>query len=217
MVHEAFITEKPAITRDRLIELLLRKPSSIAELAEKLGVTRNAVRSQIALLERERIVEVQGAVKGSRRPAAVYGIRPGAEVKASKAYPVIFADLLRVLSKKLSGSEYSWVMRELGKQVALSAPKLTGEPQERVGDALKFLKQLGSSAEMIEEKGKIVVSSTSGCPFARGVSADARFCLVVESLLQELTGLPVTEQCDHGEHPSCRFEIKMPAGSKGKK
>jgi predicted ArsR family transcriptional regulator len=213
MVHESLIPEKPAVTRDRIIDLLQKHPSSIAELAEELGVTQNAVRSQIALLERERFVEIRGSIKGPRRPAAVYGIRPGAEVHPSKAYPVLFSDLLRVLSKKLSGTDYTGVMRELGKQVALSAPKSTGAPRERVGDALKFLKMLGSSAEMSEEKGKIVVSSF-GCPFSRGVSADARFCLAVESLLHELTGLPVTEHCDHGEHPSCRFEIKLPARSR---
>lgn len=213
MVHEAFIAEKPAVTRDRLIELLLKHPSSIAALAEELGVTQNAVRSQIALLERERIVEARGTIKGTRRPAAVYGIRAGAEVHPSKAYPVIFSDLLRVLSRNLSGTEYTDVMRDLGKQVALNAPKTTGEPRERVGDALKFLKMLGSSAEMTEGNGRIVVSSF-GCPFARGVSADARLCLAMESLLHELTGLPVSERCEHGEHPSCRFEIKVPAGSR---
>ncbi len=210
MVHELLMSQKPAVTRDRIIDLLLKQPSSIAELADRLGVTQNAVRSQIALLEREQVVEVRGAVKGTRRPACVYGIRPGAEARPSKAYPVIFSDLLRVLSRKLSGAEYTGVMRELGRQIALSAPKTTGEPRERVSDALQFLRMLGSSAEMEEEKGRIVISSP-GCPFARGVSADARFCLAVESLLHELTGLPVTEKCDHGDHPSCRFDIKLPA------
>jgi hypothetical protein len=33
----------------------------------------------------------------------------------------------------------------------------------------------------------------------------------MEALLKDLTGLPVAERCNHGEHPSCRFEIKIPA------
>lgn len=215
MAPEALTPEKPAVTRDRIIELLLKAPSSIAQLAENLGVTRNAVRSQIALLERERIVEVRTTVKGTRRPASVYGIRPGAEVHASKAYPAVLSDLLRVLSRKLPDAKYSDIMRELGRQVALSGPKTTGKPRERVNDALKFLKLLGSSAEMAEEKGEIVISSF-GCPFSRAVSADARFCLVMESLLQELIGLPVTEMCDHGEHPRCRFEVRLPGKGAGR-
>ncbi len=210
MPQVPFDREKPAVTRDRIVSLLLKRQSTIAALAGRLGVTQNAVRAQMALLEREGIVEVQGAEKGTRRPAAVYGIRPGAEVQSSKAYPVVFPDLIRVLSERLSDSEFTSMMRDLGKRVAVDAPKTPGNPRERVGGALKFLKTLGSVTEMTEENGKIIVSSY-GCPIARAVNADPRSCIVMESLLKQLIGLPVTEHCDHGAHPSCRFEIKLPA------
>jgi predicted ArsR family transcriptional regulator len=71
------------------------------------------------------------------------------------------------------------------------------------------LKILGSDAEMTETSGTIIISSY-GCPIAEAVIADARSCLAMETLLKELAGLPVTEHCDHSEHPSCRFEIKLP-------
>ncbi len=204
-------TDKPELTRDRIVGLLLKHPSTIASLAESLGVTHNAVRSQIALLEREGLVTVQGTEKGTRRPAAVYGIRPGAEVRPSRAYPIAFSELIQVLSKKLSKIEFSSVMRQLGKRVAREAPKTAGDPRARVDGALKFLRVLGSAADVTEENGKITVSS-HGCPIARAVRADVRSCLAMESLLKELTGLPVTERCEHGANPSCRFEIKLSAG-----
>ena len=75
-------------TRDRIIRLLLKDQSTVASLASKLEVTANAVRVQLALLKREGIVEIQNEVKGSRRPAGVYGLRPGANTQISKAYPV---------------------------------------------------------------------------------------------------------------------------------
>jgi hypothetical protein len=64
---------------------------------------------------------------------------------------------------------------------------------------------------MREENGKVIVSGY-GCPIAHAVHADVRSCIAMETLLKELTGLPVTERCDHGAHPSCRFEIKLAAG-----
>jgi predicted ArsR family transcriptional regulator len=206
----SFQDEKPAGTRDRIVRLLIGRRSTIESLAGALGITENAVRSQIALLQRGGIVEVQGEVKGSRRPAAVYGVRPGADVHFSKAYPVVLAHLTRVLAKKLSQTEFKSVMRELGERLAGSAPRPSGDPRERVTAALKFLKTLGSPAEVSEEKGKMVISSF-GCPIAEAVSADARSCFAMEALLKDLTGLPVSEHCAHGAHPSCRFEIKMPA------
>jgi predicted ArsR family transcriptional regulator len=201
--------EKPTGSRERIVRLLLRRKDTIEALAKDLGVTQNAVRAQIALLQREGIVEIQGAVKGTRRPAAVYGLRPGADIHFSKAYPVILSHLVRVLAQKLDQTEFRTVMRELGQQLAGSVPRLAGNPRERIRSALKFLKILGSTAEMTEEKGKIVISSY-GCPIAEAVTADVRSCIAMEALLKDLTGLPVTERCSHGEHPSCRFEIRIP-------
>ncbi len=201
-------SEKPAGTRDGIVRLLLKRQDTIESLAGKLGVTKNAVRAQIALLQREGIVDVQGEVKGTRRPAAVYGIRPGADIHFSKAYPVILSHLTHVLSQKLSQTEFKTVMRELGQRLARAVPKPSGAPRERIQEALTFLKVLGSAAEMTEENGKVVISSY-GCPIAEAVAADARSCIAMEALLKDLTGLPVAERCDHGAHPSCRFEITV--------
>jgi predicted ArsR family transcriptional regulator len=204
-------SEKRVGTRDRIVRLLMKEQKTVESLATKLGVTENAVRAQIALLQREGIVEIQGEVKGTRRPAAVYGLRPGADIHFSKAYPVILSHLIYVLAKNLDRKEFRTVMRELGQRLASSVPRHSGDPRERVKTALNFLKTLGSAAEMTESDGKIVVSSY-GCPIAEAVTADVRSCIAMETLLKELTGLPVAEHCNHGEHPNCRFEIKIPAG-----
>jgi predicted ArsR family transcriptional regulator len=205
--------EKPAGARDRIVRHLMKHQSTIESLATSLGVTKNAVRAQMALLQREGIAEIQGEVKGTRRPAAVYGIRPGADIHFSRAYPVILSHLTRVLALKLTHTEFRTVMRELGQRLASSVPRPSGDPRERIAGALKFLKLLGSVAEVTEERGKIIISSY-GCPIAEAVTADVRSCIAMEALLHDLTGLPVAERCDHGEHPSCRFEIKIPATAK---
>ncbi len=210
MVSLSVNVEKPAGSRDRIVRSLVKNQSTIESLAARLGVTKNAVRAQIALLQREGIVEIKGEVKGTRRPAAIYGIRPGADIYFSKAYPVILSHLIHVLAQKLSPTEFRTVMRELGQRLANAAPRTNGDPGERITGALKFLKMLGSVAEVTEERGKIVISSY-GCPIAGAVTADVRSCIAMEALLEDLTELPVAERCDHGEHPSCRFEIKIPA------
>ena len=202
-------TEKPRLTRDRIIGILLKQPSTIAILAGELAVTPNAVRSQLALLEREGIVEVQGAHKGSRRPSAVYGVRAGAEALPSRAYPALVPGLVRALAQKLTGKDFTAVMEGLGKQIAAGAPKNEGSPRERVEGALSFLRSLGSDADMTISKGKILLTGRV-CPIARAVQADGRSCIAIESLLRELTGLPVTERCNHGVQHGCGFEFKLP-------
>jgi predicted ArsR family transcriptional regulator len=202
-------------SRDRIIELLLNGRRTVEELAGSLGVTRNAIRSQIALLQRERVVEVKGELKGSRRPAAVFGIRAGADIGPSAAYPVVLSQLVRVLGERLPPRQFGSIMKDVGKGMAATVPRSSGNARERVAGAIGALRQLGSLAEMSEEDGKIIIRG-NGCPISRVVETDERSCAAMEAFLSKLTGLSVTEHCSHGDHPSCRFEIDATAGERRK-
>ena len=205
--------EKSGGTRERVVRLLMRHPHTIETLADELAVTKNAVRAQMALLQREGLVEVQGEVKGTRRPAALYGIVAGADVHFSKAYPVVLSHMVNVLTKRLPLKEFKIVMKDVGKDIADSVPRQAGTARERVEGAVTFLKSLGSHAELSEEDGKLVIVG-HGCPLSMAVTVNERSCLAMESFLNRITGLPVKEHCNHSERPSCRFEIAMPRGER---
>jgi predicted ArsR family transcriptional regulator len=179
-------------------------------MAGTLGVTGNAIRAQLALLLREGLVEVKGEAKGSRRPAGVYGIRAGADIGSAKAYPVILSQLVRVLADRMPPKQFEAVMKDVGRGMASAVARPTGSARERVAGAVKILQSLGSIAKVSDE-GKMVVIMGSGCPISRIVEADIRSCEIIESFLAGFTGLPVTERCDHGERPNCRFEITVPS------
>ncbi len=196
-------------TRDRLLRLVLREPQTVEQIARGLGLTKNAVRSQLVILQRERIVEVRGQVKGSRRPAAVYGVRAGADLPSSKAYPAVLTHLVKVLAGREEPRAFAAVMRDLGRSVAHAVARPSGSPRERIEGAAAFLRSLGSLAEISEEDDRVMITS-DGCPLAQVVTAEPRACKAMEALLNQLTGLPVKERCDHRDHPSCRFEIKLP-------
>src|SRR5512145_2588237 len=99
-------------SRERIIRLLLRDRKTVDELASSLGVTKNAVRAQIALLEREGMVEVQGEQKGRRRPAAVYGLRPGSDTLFSRAYPAVLSGVIKTLAEKADGKRFESILKE---------------------------------------------------------------------------------------------------------
>jgi predicted ArsR family transcriptional regulator len=203
-------TDKRTNTRDRIIELLLKGQRTVEELAGTLGMTRNAVRSQIALLQRAGIVEVTGEVKGSRRPAAVFGVPAGAEIGSSQAPQAFLSQLIRVLSDRIPARQLDSIMKRVGQGLAATVPAPDGSARERVAGAMHVLRSLGSHADLAEVDGKFVITG-HGCPISKAVAANARSCVAMESFLAKLTKLPVTEHCNHGEHPSCRFEIDLPA------
>lgn len=200
-------------SRERIVRLLLKGRKTIDEMASSLGITKNAVRAQIALLERDGMVEVQGEQKGTRRPAALYGLCAGTDTHFSRAYPAVLSGVVSALADQLRPKQLEDVLRETGRKIADTAPPLTGNARERVDGAVRFLGTLGSIAEVIEEDGRIVIKG-HGCPISKAVQADGRSCLAMESLLARLTGLAVQERCDHGARPGCRFEIELPAGSR---
>jgi predicted ArsR family transcriptional regulator len=197
-------------SRERIVRLLLMDRRTVDELAASLGITKNAVRAQIALLERGGMVEVQGEQKGTRRPAAVYGLSAGTDAHLSQAYPVVLSSVISTLADQLKPKQVEDILRATGRRIGDALEPFTGNYQERAAGAVKFLGTLGSIAEVIEEDGKLVIKGY-GCPISKAVQADKRSCLAMESLLARLTGLNVQERCDHGTRPGCRFEIALPA------
>ena len=69
-----------ASTRGRLILLMRRGSRTVNELAAVLGLTENAVRTQLDRLERDGLVHPSGTRPGTRKPNITYDLTPGAEV-----------------------------------------------------------------------------------------------------------------------------------------
>jgi predicted ArsR family transcriptional regulator len=196
-------------TRERLIRLLRRSPRTVEDLAAELGITKNAVRSQINLLKSEGIVETQGSKPSGRRPAAVFGVRQGAAALFSKAYPVVLSQLVKVLAEKLPDRLFNDTARELGLRLAGQAPQTSGGIKEKVGTTVAFLESLGAMVDVRETKGKIIIRG-HGCPISGAVDADGRLCRAMETMVGKLVGAPTVQRCDRDKHPGCRFEIKIP-------
>src|SRR5512134_3568440 len=118
--------EKHTGSRSRIVSLLAKGRQTVEDLAGTLGITKNAVRAQLALLEREGLIEAQGEVKGNRRPAVLYGVREGADVHFSKAYPLVLSRVVRALSERMQPTQFGAVMRDVGRGIAETVPRLEG-------------------------------------------------------------------------------------------
>lgn len=209
MQATSWAQDKTVGTRERIIRLLRRGRRTVEELANELGITKNAVRSQVNLLLREGIVEPQGTVPSGRRPATEYGIHPGATPQFSKAYPLVLSQLVQVLAGRLSRTEFRETMQQLGFRLAGLGPQPSGTLKERMRNTVAFLESLGSMVEVTAEKKRIIIKSY-GCPISGAVNADGRLCVAMAAMIGKLIGLPAAEQCDRGEQPTCCFEITLP-------
>ena len=193
-------------TRGRIVALLRRAPSTVEELAASLDLTDNAVRAQLAAMERDGLVRQRGVRKGTRKPALEYELDPGAETALSRAYVPLVEALVEVLAGWLSREDLEEILQEAGRRAAQALPRLPGAPEERVRAAGRALDELGGLTD-VDAAGAGWTIRSAGCPLAELVGKRPETCRALEALVAELTRLPVREACDRAERPRCRFEI----------
>ncbi|HEU5228375.1 MAG TPA: ArsR family transcriptional regulator [Ktedonobacteraceae bacterium] len=195
-----------ASTRGRIITLLRRANRTVDELAHALGLTDNAVRAHLNTLERDGFVQQRGARRGNSKPSYVYDLTPAAEQLYPKAYGAVLQQLLEVLSSALPSEEMETILRETGRQIASRWSNPSDELQERLQVAVNVLNELGGMAELERSNGNYCIQGYS-CPLAAAAQDHPEICHLAESLLTELVGIPVQEQCEHGKTLHCRFVV----------
>jgi predicted ArsR family transcriptional regulator len=195
-------------TRGRVVGLLRGKSGTVIELAEKLGLTDNAVRAHLLSLERDGLVRQSGVQRGARKPHYSYELTPEAERLFPKAYDALLNQMITTLKGRLPASALEDVLREVGRSLAGShaSDGASGDLEERLRNALEVLKAIGGTPNVEREGGKLIIRS-GGCPLAAAVVEHPEVCELAEALVAEIVGLPVRESCDRGESPRCRFEI----------
>jgi predicted ArsR family transcriptional regulator len=190
----------------RIMALLRRGGMTVDELAAALDLSGNAVRPQLAVLERDGLVERVGLRRGASRPAQVYALTRNAELLFSSAYVPVLTELLHVLDARLAGDEFDGLMREVGQRLMAGRPRPTGDLRQRAEAASELLNSLGGLARVDQENGALLIRS-DGCPLAAATQRHPEACNAMESLLREFTGLRVTKCCDREERLRCCFEL----------
>jgi len=197
-------------SRGRIAALLRRGGKTSEEIAAQLGVTANAVRSQLMAMERDGLVRRAGQKRGATRPSLVFELTSEVEHLLSGAYIPLVTHLLRVLSKGSPPEQVKKLMRQSGRSLAteLSAPPRAASTLEaRVRAANEILTgPLGAVTTVARKDGGFVIRGAA-CPLSAITDKHPSACLVIESLLHETVAAPVRECCDRTGRPRCCFEI----------
>jgi len=195
-------------TRGQIILLLREKQRTVAELAEATGLTDNAIRAHLATLERDGLVHQSGERAGFRKPHFAYELTAEADQLFPKAYGPVLNRLLTVLKERLGSRKTESTLREVGRRVASShVPARYMSLKDRLNLAVEILGSLGGHAFVARENGTILIRG-AGCPLAMATSDHPEVCEMLETLLAEITGVPVRQKCKRGRTPQCCFEIK---------
>jgi predicted ArsR family transcriptional regulator len=208
MQKSQWIERLLASTRGSIVELLRRSERTVSELARELGLTDNAVRSHLSALERDGLVEQRrGTSRGVGKPPTTYVLTVAADALLPKAYAPVLGILLGTLTERMGVEAVTELLREVGRRAAAGRSAERDDLRMRIDAAYGVLGELGGVAEVRDaEDGRVVIQGFS-CPFAALVPQHPEVCQLAEALLEEIVGAPVSEACDKGARPRCRFEI----------
>jgi predicted ArsR family transcriptional regulator len=199
-------------TRGRVLLLLRRGTKSIAELAESLGISANAVRMHVTALQRDGLVEYGGTSRSTGgKPAQLYEITARAEELFPKAYAFVLGELIGYLRDREGGAGAERVMREVAARATAGVRGRGGDLEARVGAAADVIRELGSDVEVERvETGWFLRGA--GCPLSAVVSDHAVLCTLVQAVIEEITERPVRICCRREGRPRCAFHVESAAG-----
>lgn len=193
-------------TRGHILLMLRREGRTVDELAQALALTDNAVRAHLATLERDGLVRQHGARRGSGKPSFLYELTPEADYLFPKPYGQVLNELLGILDERMGTEALEAMLRAVGQRISARWNMPEGDRRTRVQAAIDVLNELGGMAELEEQEDAYCIRGYS-CPLAALVPGHPAICHLAESLLAELIGAPVREECEQGEQARCRFMI----------
>ncbi len=197
-------------TRDKILAAISREALTVAEICERLGVTRNAVILQLKQLEAAGLARAVATRQGggAGKPSIVYEAAVGSEDVASTAYRPFLVSLLAVLCEGTMGDALAKLLEETGRRMAREAG-LANPPDFETGlrAAMAAADSLGATTEATAHEGGVLVRNYS-CPVASAVRGESRICRALAAFFSEATGRPVTEMCLRQGRLTCQYLIE---------
>ncbi len=198
-------------TRGRLLLLLCRGPHTVNELMEELGVTDNAVRAQLVNLQLAGLVCQTGLRPGTRKPHVDYQLTAKARRLFPAAHEPVLRALVQVLRERLTADDARSLLQETARRLLmpltedLHSPDPPG-PAARAGRLYETLRASAPGLSLDQSPERIEIRAC-GCPLATLTAAHPQICDILAAVLTDLLGARVTQCCERGDWPKCRFQL----------
>ena len=210
MTAQNWQTRILATTRGRVISLLRTGPRTVNELAAALELTDNAVRTHLAALERDGLIEQAGVRRAIGKPAHVYRLTGEVEALFPKAYSTILSAVLGAIREERGSVGLEDFLRRIGHDAGEQARVENLDLPERVAVAVKLLGNLGGLGEIEEQDDAFLIRGYS-CPLGAIVGSNPEACSLAEEIVAGVVGTKVSECCDRTDTPRCMFRIEKEA------
>jgi len=209
-LHAAFFRS----TRGKIVDELHRRHSASAvDLARDLGLTANAIRQQLLVLERDGFVTERSVRRGPTKPTLEFSLTARAEQLFAQPYDRMLSAVLSEVRSQDGPQAVAKIFEGIARRTSRSiAERITSPTTEGKMAALtQVLRKKGVNAEYNLIDGGFELHEHN-CPYASVVKEHPEVCSVIHRVLDETVGgtHAQTESLATGGS-ECRFEVKVSA------
>jgi DeoR family suf operon transcriptional repressor len=198
-------------TRGRIVEeLRRRKSASAVDLADTFGLSPNAVRQQLVVLERDGLVVERSVRRGPTKPTYEFSLTAEAEKLFPQHYDKMLGAVLREIKEQFGQDGVSRVFDGIAKRTVAKAKERVTAPdtEGKVAQLAQVLREGGVVAEYSLIDGGFALHEHN-CPYSEVAKEHPEVCSVIHHVLDETVGSGhvQTESLATGGN-ECRFEVK---------
>ncbi len=194
-------------TQARLLGLLRRSNRTINALSGELQLTDNAVRTHVAALTRDGLVEQIGTQRDSGwKPARLYALTSEGEELFPKAYALVLGELVDQIHRTDGEHHAVEMLRAVGRRATAHLPMAT-TPAARVDAAVDAIRSIGGEFE-VEQDASGWTLRGHGCPLSAVTAHHPEVCALAQAIVEQASGMTVTECCDRSGRPKCGFMLR---------
>jgi predicted ArsR family transcriptional regulator len=198
-------------TRGKIVSELRRRGSaSASELARLFGLSPNAVRQQLMVLERDGLVAETSVRRGPTKPTYEFSLTPEAERLFPHGYDKMLTAVLRELRDQFGTAAVGQIFDGLSRR-AVERARLevtAADPEQKVAQLTEMLRKSGVVAEYSLIDGGFALHEHN-CPYSSAAKENPEVCQVIHHVIDETLGgeHTQTESLAHGGK-ECRFELR---------
>jgi predicted ArsR family transcriptional regulator len=181
-------------TRTEILRAIKQGVTTQSDLADSLGITREAVRQHLAALESQGVIQhEQMPTTGRGRPIQGYRVTEQGEHQFPKFYDALSLSLIQAVAEHQGADGLKTVLQAItDQQVEAWQSRTSGKSLIEKMRALRdiyFDKDPYTSVER-DDDGAMLIEHN--CPYLAVATAEPRLCSVTVSTLQRLLGVEVS-------------------------
>jgi predicted ArsR family transcriptional regulator len=177
-------------TRGKIVEELHRLQSASAvDLARDLGLTPNAIRQQLLVLERDGLVSERSVRRGPTKPTLEFSLTSRAEQLFTQPYDRMLSAVLSEVRNQEGAQGVARIFEGIAKRTARSArERITSPtPEGKMAGLAALLRKKGVNADYNLIEGGLELHEHN-CPYATVVKEHPEVCSVIHRVLDYNVG-----------------------------